>query len=181
MQHSPDEIQLAKSQSPKPRMLNTLSHTEETVSNQPMSEADVKQKNTVPPHQVRGEARNNTKDVACFVTDTTGLHWLIISNLYTLFLPLSSKVGALYSAVAQESCKWVVCECECGVRVPSAVGYVEDTFTLMWRPRTSGAEYEVPIEPNSTATLYEIRMRPIPRKMYLYIKDKDGVPLFKYL
>ena len=67
------------------------------------------------------------------------------------------------------------------VTAPSLIGYVEDTFTLMWRPKPSRADNEVPIVPNSTATLCEIRMKPMPRKMYLYIKDKDGVPIFKSL
>ena len=110
LQHSSDAIQLSKLQPPRTRMLNTdrsSHHAEEAVSNQARSEADIKQKNTVSPDQVgEDEARNNTKKVECFVTNLTGLHWLATS--YTLLIPLSFKVGALYSAVAKHSCEWVV-------------------------------------------------------------------------
>ena len=52
---------------------------------------------------------------------------------------------------------------------------MEGTFTLMWRQKTNTLDDEMAIDRNSTATLYEIGMKTTPIKMYLYIRDNNGV------
>ncbi len=52
--------------------------------------------------------------------------------------------------------------------------YVEGSFSLMWKTASNTAESEVSIDPQSTATLYEMGMSSTPLKMTLYIRDYDG-------
>jgi len=52
------------------------------------------------------------------------------------------------------------------------VKYTEGTFLLAWET-ISGAEET--LGENSTATLYEMQMKPHPHKTVFYVREKDGV------